>query len=245
MRTSIALVALSPLLFGCIVHTDDHVVMGLSRYPHARSLEFAPSDADVRRLVIRTDVGDVSLRGGAEENRIVVRVHERMPQIAGVSFAGGMLVLDALERDALLGDVEIEVACDLADLVLDSGVGEISFESVSASGRVEITCGSGGVSIRAIENAREVRVDCGEGDVWIDDCEADTLVVETGAGGVSLRRVRSFEAHLETGIGNVEVEDCTIRLLAANTGLGDIDILGGRIDDARYDTGLGTIDTTP
>ena len=245
MRTSIVLAALSPLLFGCVVHTDDHVVMGLRRYPHARSVEFTPSDAQVRRLVIRSDVGDVTLTGGAEANRIVVRVHERLPNAASVAFDGGVLVLDAAERDALLGDVVIEVAGELVDVVLDSGAGEIALFSAAVSGRVELSSGSGDVRIEALTEAHEVEVDAGAGNVWIEECDARSLVVGTGAGDVSLRRVHADAANLDSGLGDIVVEESVIGALVADTGLGDIDIVGGRIDGAQYDTGLGSIETTP
>ena len=244
MRTPIALLALSPLLlgclFGCVVHSDGHVVLGLRRYPHARTVEFTPSDAQMRRLVIRTDVGDVTLTGGAEANRIVVRVHERLPNAAS-----GVLVLDAAERDAVLGDVEIEVAGELVDVVLDSGAGEIALFSAAVSGRVELSSGSGDVRIEALTDAHEVEVDAGAGDVWIEACDARSLVVETGAGDVSLLRARTDTANLDSGLGDILVEDCVIGALAADTGLGDIDLVAGRIGAAECDTELGSIETTP
>jgi hypothetical protein len=245
MRTPIALVALTPLLFGCVVHTDDHVVMGLRRYPHARTVEFTPSDAQMRRLVIRSDVGDVTLTGGADANRIFVRLHERLPNAGSVSIEGGVLVLDATERDALLGDVTIEVASELVDVVLDSGSGEIALVSAEVSGRVELSSGSGNVRIETLTEADEVEIDAGAGDVSIEECDARSLVVGTGAGDVSLRRVRSDAVRLDTGLGDIVVEESVIGALDADTGLGDIDVLGGRVDSAQYDTGLGSIESTP
>jgi DUF4097 and DUF4098 domain-containing protein YvlB len=242
IRHALLLAALALPGAACHVHTSDNVVLGLRRYTHPRTVEFAPSDAEVRRLRLHSDLGDVWINGGAEENSVSVRLHERVPGVATVALVDGELVVEASERDAVTGAVVVNLACDVGALRVRCGSGDVFVENLAVLDDLELETGSGDVRVDDLRRARRLVVDTGSGDVRLDGVQAEDVLLETGAGSLELTRVDATRARLDSGLGDIEVADSRILELEADTGLGDIRVRSSEVGSGRYDTGLGSIE---
>lgn len=163
------------------------------------------------RLVVDTGSGGVVLR--THQGDASVDTGSGDVELADVS--GGILRLDTGSGSVTGGRVRAD------DLRADTGSGEVRIEDLSA---------------------RSIRVDTGSGDVRLGLADAPgTVLVDTGAGGVTISGPPDLGAtvELDTGSGGIEVGYPVSRMR------GDHGSLRGTIGDGRssirVDTGAGSV----
>lgn len=139
------------------------------------------------------------------------------------------------------GEITIYVSCDLNELVIDGGSGEIKIEDIIAD-RLELDLGAGLIEI-ASSTFYKADIDGGVGVIDAIDTTLSSLELDAGVGSVSIDGEILGRSTIDGGIGeiNLNLSNESLYKFIVDKGLGDISVNGTSIS-GTYGNGENVID---
>jgi hypothetical protein len=244
LSTSLALLSAPLVLAGCNVSLGMSVprVDGVKLpHDHLETLE-VDSLAELG-LTIDAAIGDLRVERGTGRTLVTVKVHEKTPGDASVSFVDGRLVAETESGDpAAIGEVTVVTEGPIAHLRFATGLGDIDVVDVEITGEIRLETGLGDVRLERPGRPDRVTLASGKGDIDCADTECQTLEASSGMGDIDVRSVEAQDADLSSGFGDIELAQCTFDDLDANTGFGDIECHETSYERGDLNTGLGSVE---
>lgn len=194
-------------------------------------------------LAIDVAAGDVRVVATSGPTEIEATLHEVSPGDARLEYLEGKLVWRTESGEpAAIGDVTVRAGHGLAELLVQTGAGDIRVEDVAVLGTLKLSTGAGDVTVRGTGNPAESHLSTGMGDIRVASLTTPYLRASTGMGDLVVTGISSDRADLSTGMGDVDARESHFGRLEASTGMGDIDASTASYDEADLDTGMGDIE---
>jgi hypothetical protein len=195
--------------------------------------------ANVRRLIVQTGAGDVTLTAAPVGDAVVVKTSRTeslfKPKVQVTMTPAGTLMLTARCPNQLGCGVhyQLSVPQDVA-IKVSSGFGDIHANGLTSTSSIQLGTTAGGIDALRL-NAPEITLSTGLGGLTADLAEpARRLSATTVAGDVNLTvSDLSYALHVSSGVGHVSDGDvpddpASPRTITARSSLGNIAINVGR-----------------
>ena len=243
MRTIATALSLLLTATGCSSMWSDDLVVDGVRLKESHRETLALPEALPDGLRVSSHMGDVVVRtvDGDAGGWIEAKLHEYTPGDAHLELLDGELIpVSASGQPCALGDVSIHCR-SVTDLVLATGMGDVSVQGVVVSGDLKAETGTGDVVLVDTGAPLRVVAHSGMGDIELVTLTSGELLAESGMGDLELRQVLAETAVCSSGMGDVDLRECSFGDLQATTGMGDIDCRQTTYDKGKLDSGMGKV----
>lgn len=124
------------------------------------------------------------------------------------------------------------------DIVID--VSAASVTTRRTRGRLSLDTGSGRVSVTDADG--DLVLDTGSGSVELDGIRGDQLLLDSGSGRVTGRRIDVADLDLDTGSGSIRIDELRVDNVRLDSGSGSVELgLSSDVRSVLIDSGSGSI----
>ncbi len=195
-------------------------------------------------LEIESGLGDMEIIGVAGNvARLNVEIYEyRRDDVTVELREDGRLELDSDGgHPTAIGRVYAEVPFGI-DLLLETGLGDITINDMSGGDTIEVATGMGSVTIVHVDDYHSIDAATGKGDIRLGPCDnLDRVDMATGMGGIKVKSSTVEDLDVASGMGSIRFLDCDFGFVSGGTGMGSIHFKRTQYRESDVSSGLGRV----